>query len=203
MTETNIQKILAHYTIKKAHHPVAPNIYLFDWESDFVSVTKTGYVHEFEIKVSVADFKKDSEKTGRHQVLATGSREPTRDEHHLRDRYLQPNPAPWVKTRVDAIPGLVHGQVFAARPNYFWYVTPENLVAATDIPQHAGLLHISVSGNMTAVKEAPVLHKDKITPQQRDKLIVSCYYRFWRMWMKLARKGQQDAFEKDSQAIPV
>ena len=34
-------------------------LYVFDWESDKLLETKSGYIYEFEIKISKADFKND------------------------------------------------------------------------------------------------------------------------------------------------
>jgi hypothetical protein len=50
------------------HKYVLVNSFVFDWESDFFSVTKTGTVNEVEIKVSKTDFKKDFGKE-KHRVF--------------------------------------------------------------------------------------------------------------------------------------
>jgi len=39
------------------------NTYVFGWESDFLATSKTGYIHEVEIKISKTDFKHDFNKT--------------------------------------------------------------------------------------------------------------------------------------------
>lgn len=39
------------------------NVYVFDNESDFLAVSKSGYVWEVEVKVSISDFKNDFTKT--------------------------------------------------------------------------------------------------------------------------------------------
>lgn len=45
----------------------ANNIYLYaNYESDFIRVTNSGYITEFEVKLSVADFKNDLKKKGYH-----------------------------------------------------------------------------------------------------------------------------------------
>ena len=61
MTEKDIQNILGKEQVLKGHNPVASNIkYLIDdWELDLISLTKTGYLFEFEIKINYQDFKKD------------------------------------------------------------------------------------------------------------------------------------------------
>lgn len=45
------------------------NSYIFDWESDYLSISESGYVYECEIKVSLNDFKKDFKKKGKHVIL--------------------------------------------------------------------------------------------------------------------------------------
>lgn len=51
------------------HKYVIYNVFLFDWESDYLSVNENEYVYEFEIKVSLDDFKKDSLKKEKHILL--------------------------------------------------------------------------------------------------------------------------------------
>jgi hypothetical protein len=46
------------------------NVYFFNWwESDVLYVTRNGYCHEFEIKVSTSDFRADAGKEHKHLVL--------------------------------------------------------------------------------------------------------------------------------------
>lgn len=45
-----------------------PNVYLYEWECDVLEVTVMGNAHEFEIKVTEADFKQDARK-GKHRIL--------------------------------------------------------------------------------------------------------------------------------------
>ena len=45
------------------------NCFIFAWESDFFFITKSGYAVEIEIKISKADFKKDSEKVDKHYKM--------------------------------------------------------------------------------------------------------------------------------------
>ena len=45
------------------------NSYIFDWESDYLSISESNYVYECEIKVSLNDFKKDFKKTDKHILL--------------------------------------------------------------------------------------------------------------------------------------
>lgn len=70
LTEFKIQNILFYWCVKKRGHAIAvANTYLHAWEADLISVTKAGYVHEFEVKISKQDFKKDAQKTKKHVAL--------------------------------------------------------------------------------------------------------------------------------------
>lgn len=51
------------------HKYVIYNAYVFDWESDYLSVNESEYVYECEIKVSLDDYKKDSHKKKKHLLL--------------------------------------------------------------------------------------------------------------------------------------
>ena len=57
-----------------AYNSVKYNIdglYIFDWESDKLLETKSGYIYEFEIKISKADYKNDfKHKKDKHIILA-------------------------------------------------------------------------------------------------------------------------------------
>ena len=44
-------------------------LFVFGWESDYLAKTKAGYWYEVEVKISVADFKKDFTKKKKHMAL--------------------------------------------------------------------------------------------------------------------------------------
>ena len=64
MTVREIQQSINRHF--KTHKYELNNSYVFDWESDFFSITTSGYAYEVEIKLSrsdfFADFKKDKHK---------------------------------------------------------------------------------------------------------------------------------------------
>ena len=43
-----------------------PNMFMWFWESDIIAVSKSGYIAEYEIKVTVADYKRDFKKHKHH-----------------------------------------------------------------------------------------------------------------------------------------
>ena len=74
VTERTIQAALMWWTMEEKHHQFAiPNSgphTFFGWESDLLSMTRAGLFHEFEIKLSQGDYRRDFDKRYRHQELA-------------------------------------------------------------------------------------------------------------------------------------
>jgi hypothetical protein len=70
-TERSIEKIVMRWLLNdKKHRIVVPNsTTLFRWEADIASVTRAGYAHEIEIKISKGDFARDKKKFWKHQCL--------------------------------------------------------------------------------------------------------------------------------------
>jgi len=62
MTEFEAQNHLYHELRQKRHEPVVPNVKLWRWECDLVSVTQAGYAVEYEIKRTRGDFRRDRDK---------------------------------------------------------------------------------------------------------------------------------------------
>lgn len=51
------------------------------------------------------------------------------------------------------------------KPNFFYYVVPEDLIALDDIPEYAGLIYIKRGRGLRTIKKAPILHKVKNDPK--------------------------------------
>lgn len=51
------------------HKYLIYNAFVFDWESDFFSLSEAGYIYEVEIKVTRSDFKDDFNKKDKHILL--------------------------------------------------------------------------------------------------------------------------------------
>lgn len=77
------------------HRYVLVNSYVFNWESDLFSVTKTGTVYEVEIKISKADYKKDFEKD-KHLLFQSHMAKKTHHIFRHSDRYV------WDRSRLIA-----------------------------------------------------------------------------------------------------
>jgi len=129
--------------------PIAPSIVLpHGWEADVAALTKTGFCHEFEIKVSRSDFLADFAKGGYHG-----------DKRNKHER---------MKARIHEKGCWI--------PNYFWFCSPIGVLKETDIPDYAGWFEIEFietdwhyykSSLMVARerKRALRLHKNKTDSQ--------------------------------------
>ena len=70
-TEREIQNILREHFMSGpngARYQIE-NLFVYNWESDFLYITKAGYSYEIEIKVSRSDFFNDMEKKTKHAIL--------------------------------------------------------------------------------------------------------------------------------------
>lgn len=173
LTEKSIQDALWWHLHQKGHRWMAPCFTPAKWwEMDMMSVTKAGFVHEYEIKLSLQDFKADAKKT--RGEFTTFNHE----------------------TKVwDKKPGVSkHQQLALADPNgpaRFFFVTPEDMVIGADVPEWAGLIHVYQSEHRYSdklskwsmgfkiIKEAPKLHGQKFGDADRMRLGEMFYWRFW------------------------
>jgi hypothetical protein len=123
-------------------------------------VTKAGYAHEFEIKITRADFKADFKKP-KHELYATGA------------LFM---PHPWRKGQSLEIPCR------------FWFVTAKGIVTLEDIPAYAGWME-QTGSHLKIMRPAPQLHKNKISDAYRIQLLESMMHRYWQARAKLKRRG--------------
>ena len=69
-SESFIQRVLNNFFAFNSVRYNINNLYVFDWESDKLLETKSGYIYEFEIKISRGDFKNDfKHKKDKHIIL--------------------------------------------------------------------------------------------------------------------------------------
>ena len=174
MNEADIQDRLHRYFSGRLYQ--IPNIYLYDWESDFLSVTRSGYIYEYEIKVSKEDFKRDTKvKTGKHEVMKHGCRSLNKHEQFWIDSARNGG------YQTNLLKNLNEdNKVVGKRPNYFWYVCPPDVI--NDVPEYAGIIHCCPY--LEIIKKAPLLHKEKITPHMEKKILASFYFRYWNLRLK-------------------
>ncbi len=138
------------------------------WECDVFEVTKSGYFREYEVKLTLADFRRD------------------RDKAQVRGAYEFGKPRSSVLKRDMLAAGDVAG------PVEFYYVTPAGLLDGVELPKWAGWLQAYENGAghwrvMSQPKaEAPRLHREtasaKVTAYARE----TCYWRMHRLMKGLA-----------------
>lgn len=142
----------------------APNIKLYPFESDLLVLRNTGYVIEYEIKLSVSDFRADSKKS--HRVL-TGT------EHNgtfIKELYGTVTRHDWLR--------------MGAGPNRFYYVVSDSIMDKLDVPDWAGVIGCWPTRSKdrcgVAIRKSPkLLHRKKAGDQVQKKILQSLYYRYW------------------------
>lgn len=158
---------------------MAPNVYIWFGESDFISITQSGYLNEFEIKLSRSDFTKDFKK-GYSGIM-------------FEPRTLF-NPNGRVTKNVcrkhEVLSGKIHKE---SVPKKFYFVVPKDMLSVDDVPSYAGLIHVGEDQYNpvvypwvpTVVKQAPNIKGAKpISDKQKNKIMVSLSYRFWEHYFK-------------------
>lgn len=188
MTEKFIQKALLWYW--KSHQYKFANIFYFENESDWLSFLKSGFCYEAEVKVSRSDFFADFKKT-RHEIQSKkndGSkyfirrygteiiRNPSweltaeypelvtakefrsyRGRWQNQQEYFSVNFEMEISTRIEFL--KVENQNL---PNKFFYAVPEGMVSADEVPEYAGLLYVTETGQVKKVRDGKFIHRDKL-----------------------------------------
>lgn len=175
---------------------IVENLYVFDWESDMLIKTRSGYWYEVDCKISFADFKNDfTHKWQKHELLKTGEwhsltfvcRET--DEKALSK--FEPFPDYHIKKTGKAWNIYRECREVIKRkhrcPNYFCYCVPWYLSGKVLplLPDYAGLLVLTENGRLNEVKRAPCLHQHKYTNEEL-KLCDKFYYAYrnWKLNME-------------------
>lgn len=142
------------------------------WECDVFELTKAGFFREYEIKLTLADFKNDAKKS--RDIRGT-DRKVVVEGERLR----------WVCDQERKHDLLSKGDTRG--PAEFFFVTPPDLIPREILPQWAGLIELvdldekrrpSVRWLAKTVVSAPRLHETKAAPALRADALGACYYRF-------------------------
>lgn len=170
----------------KSHKYELSNSYVYNWESDFFSITSTGYSQEIEVKVSLSDFRADFMKTSKHNLLKSAFHG---NKTYCWAGYLQYEVKGFHRKRWDEkvpfettyshskksdetvwrkrgwefqqISSEIRIQEIGNCPNKFWYCCPTGVIPVNEVPEYAGLYYISDNMRMTVIKKAPFIHKEK------------------------------------------
>lgn len=132
-----------------------PNYFIGAFECDIYTVNKNLYTTEYEIKKTVADFKKDFNKQNNRWIWKDQKRNTTK-KHDLIQQGL--------------------------RTNRFYYVMPEQLKECIEIPNYAGLITFDLQKEwfwINIVKQAPRLHKNKIDEKEILTIVRNFNYRHY------------------------
>lgn len=165
MTAKDVSEKLTDY-YKSARY-VVPNIYYFNHpytETDLMVVKDSGMTYDIEIKVSRSDFFADFKKVRKHEILENGFYKKKKDSYvkieglKRRKKFKAGEPIP------------------AERPNRFYFAVPEGLITKKEVPDYAGLLYITKRGKIKKVKEAKLLHKEKLDVEPR---LCRKFYFYW------------------------
>ena len=188
-TTSDIEKAL-YYELEKRAKYMCPGKHLRNWfECDFLSVTRSDFLHEYEIKVSKSDFKADFKKTAKHLLLEgkerlfVGENDPKLNTFRRADNRKRK----YIKEDSGSA-GYMYDFSDLEKPNYFWYVTPEGLLTADDIPPYAGWMEVRKTNAIRhqglrcfTRKEAPRLHAQKIASESILNILESMCHRFWNL----------------------
>ena len=196
LTEQSIQQRLNHFFASYKYK--ADGLYVFSWESDKLIWTKSGYIYEFEIKISRSDFKNDfKHKKEKHIVLAsTIARDKAKEiQMSLFEQKEQEN-RHWSREMLERQYGDIDAMAKGKRmPNYFYYAVPTGMLEPDEVPPYAGLIYIDseyryVKQSYRIVKEAPRLHKTKYTDAE-----LNLGEKFYYNW-QTALRHQHDAAKR-------
>jgi len=165
MNEFTIQNALYAYLTKKGHQYIIPNIYLGLLESDMISVTKAGFIHEYEIKLGLQDFKADFKKT-KHAHMGNNHRQ-------FRNYFWFVAPA-----------GLIDEKDI---PEYAGFIEIHDRREVFS----GGKLGNMVCSEPKRPKR---LHLRKINSHQKDEIARKLETRYWRMRKRIQNERQKRMF---------
>lgn len=125
------------------------------WECDLMTVSKAGYISEFEIKLSKSDYRADFKKKNI-----------------------------WGTSKGALINKFKHDLLSSKDciPKHYWFVVPIEL-EGLDFPDYAGVLIAKqLSDNsvyIRQVKKAPKLSKKKASELTMKRILTSLSHRYW------------------------
>lgn len=185
-TEHSIQQALHSFFNPNSVKYEMNNLYVFNWESDKLIITRSGLTYEFEIKISRSDFKNDfKHKVDKHTILSSsfdGNKYmPLFWEYFEKNKHKYPTVELWEEHCRNTGYNKNYFTDHYKRPNYFYYAVPDGLIDVSEVSQYAGLIYVGELGGFTIVKKAPKLHEEKYSEYQLN-LAEKFYYNMvnWR-----------------------
>jgi len=164
-TERYIQMRLYHRYFNSMKF-ILPNYTPYKWwECDMFGLTKAGYMREWEIKRTRADFVNDKNK--KHRWFDWKKKEFCSEKKYQL---------------------LANGSEYA--PRQFWYVVPEGVLEVDDVPEFAGFMIVK-EYSMIEIRKAPFLHKHKAHERTVLNSQSVLYHRYWNEKIKF-QKMEED-----------
>lgn len=171
LSEQKVQKKLSRKLIKKSHKCVVPNPTFFGAESDLVSVTKSDFVIEYEIKTSRQNFRSEM----RAYEMVGGSY--GKDAEYKSYSWSKRKKHRWMKKKSE---GKHSGSISV--PNRFYLVCPKGMVEESEIPDLWGLYEIRSGDDYLSVlkdKQAKKIHSEKADKSMMEDIAHILSFRLW------------------------
>lgn len=191
LTEAIVQDVVYAYCYAAKHEITIPNCgTAFMYESDVASMTKTRFGHEFEVKVSRADWLAELRKIASEDSNAKRSR--ARRLGKAKD-IAEGLALAWKQGLECCGSDLNYAR--EPTPNYFWVVAAPCIVKPEELPEYAGLFEVEPyrHGNHKAhgyrlkqITAAPRLHRLKMTDRQVLAMARGITLRYWQQRSKAA-----------------
>lgn len=180
ITEYEIQNELFRHLRCSQYKMIVPNIdCITGFEADLLCVTRAGYAEEYEIKLTLSDFRADLKKRAKHASLSGAVKEvphPFAEYKAVEERtILIP-----IDSTADKYRALRERCWPTHRPKRFWYVICGFNVPEPEIPSYAGLMrYVPDRKIFESIKPAPKL---KASPMNERDLHHAANNMIWRYW---------------------
>ncbi|HQW04573.1 MAG: hypothetical protein IPH05_12165 [Flavobacteriales bacterium] len=159
LTATEIAWSMRCHAQALHHEWITPNAYLYAWESDLITVSALGHVHEIEIKTSRSDLKNDMKKPKHGDgLLVKGTALETEGATKPKDK--RP----------------------IRRPNFFSFALPCAIYRARRpvvLPPYAGVYTVDEYGRVREERAPVQLHTERISTRQLFLLARRIHHRYW------------------------
>jgi hypothetical protein len=130
----NIAGSLLMYLYEKQHSPVTTSFTGCGLaECDVLSISKSDYIYEYEIKISRSDYKRDFIKPKHSNII--------------NEKYTK----------------TIKKELNYLSANYFTYVVPTGLISIEEVPVYAGLIYFNEDLTFDVIKKPVLIHKTKAT----------------------------------------
>lgn len=196
LTESVVQDLLAIHCRGLKHDITVPNCGVLGWESDLISLTRTRLAHDFEIKVSRADWLAECRKirAGRESEGPYSNPKAARAWYCSNAGDIAKQIRQHLRT-TNKTGNYAHLADFAGHivahpgPAYFWMVTPHGVIADGELPEYAGHLVVedgALGRYLREVRPAPRLHTLKMNDGDMLSMARGVTIRYWQQRREVA-----------------